>query len=57
MLQDLGLQRAVANGVLRKLHMHAITSLHNVIKARRYLENNGRYALQARGNRRNNGAG
>ncbi len=57
MLQDLGLQRAVANGVLRKLHMHAITSLHNVIKARRYLENNGRYALQARGDRRNNGAG
>ncbi len=57
MLQDLGQQRTVAKGVLKKLHMHAITSLHNIIKERRYLENNGRYALQARGNRRNNGAG
>ena len=57
MLQDLGLQRTVAKGVLKKLHMHAITSLHNIIKERRYLENNGRYALQARSNRRNNGAG
>ena len=57
MLQDLGLQRTVAKGVLKKLHMHAVTSLHNIIKERRYLENNGRYALQARGNRRNNGAG
>ena len=55
-LQDLGLQRPVAKGVLKKLHMHAITSLHNIIKGRRYLENNGRYALQARGHRRNNGA-
>ena len=59
MLHDLGLQRTVAKGVLKKLHMHAITSLHNIIKERRYLENNGRYALQlqARGNRRNSGAG
>ncbi len=46
MLQDLGLQRTVAKGVLKKLHMHAITSLHNIMKERRYLENNGRYALQ-----------
>ena len=57
MLQNLGLQRTVAKGVLKELHMHAITPLHNIIKERRYLENNGRYALQARGNRRNNGAG
>ena len=57
MLQDLGLQRTVAKGVLKKLHMHAITSLHNMIKERRYLQNNGRYALQARGNRRDSGAG
>ncbi len=47
MLQDLGLQRTVAKGVLKKLHMHAITSLHNIIKERRYVENNSRYALQA----------
>ncbi len=51
MLQDLGLQRTVAKEILKKLHMHAITSLHNIIKERRYFENNGRYALQARGNR------
>ena len=44
MLQDLGLQRTVAKGVLRKLHMRAITSPHNIIK--RYLENSSRYALQ-----------
>ncbi len=56
MLQDLGLQRTVAKGVLKKLHMHAITCLHNIIKERRYLKNNGRYALQARGNRRYSGA-
>ncbi len=56
MLQDLGLQRTVAKGVL-KLHMHATTSLRNIIKERRYVENTGRYALQARGNRRNTGAG
>ena len=31
--------------------------LHNIIKVRRYLENNCEYALQARGNRRNNKAG
>ena len=49
MMQDLGLQRPVAKGVMMRLHMHAITSLHNIIKGRRYLENNGRYALQARG--------
>jgi len=48
MLQDLGLQRTVAIGVLKKLHTHAILCLHNIIKERRYLENNGRYALQAR---------
>ena len=57
MLQDLGLQRTVAKGVLKKLHTHAILCLHNIIKERRYLKNNGRYALQARGNRRNNRAG
>ncbi len=57
MLQDLGLQRTVAKEVLKKLHTHAILCLHNIIKERRYLENNGRYALQARRNRRNNGAG
>ena len=57
MLQDLGLQRTVAEGVLKKLHMQAVTSLHNIIKERRYLENNGKYALQARGNKRNSGAG
>ena len=44
MLQDLGLERTVAQGVLRKLHMRAITSPHNIIK--RYLENSSRYALQ-----------
>ena len=44
MLQDLGLERTVAKGVLRKLHMRAITSPHNIIK--RYLENGSRYALQ-----------
>ena len=38
MLQDFGLQRTAAKGVLKKLHMHAITSLHNLIKERRYLE-------------------
>ena len=47
----------MAKGVLKKLHMHAITSSHNIIKEWRYLENNGRYAVQARGNRRNGGAG
>ena len=57
MLQELGLQRLVAKGVLNKVLMHAITSLHNIIKERRFLQNTGRYALQARGNRRNNGAG
>ena len=57
MLQDLGLQRTVAKGVLKKMHTHAILCLHNIIKERRYLENNGRHALQARGNRRNNRAG
>ncbi len=44
MLQDLGLQRTVAKGVLKKLRTHAILCLHNIIKERRYLENNGRYA-------------
>ena len=57
MLQDLGLQRTVAKGVVKKLHMHAVISLQNIIKERKYLENNGRYALQARSNWRNNGAG
>ena len=57
MLQDLGLQTTVAKGVVKKLHMHAITCLHKAIKERRYLDNNCRYALQTRGNRRNNGAG
>jgi len=52
-----GLQRTVAKGVLKKLHTHAILCLHNIIKERRYLENNGIYALQAGGNRRNNAAG
>ena len=56
-LQDLGLRRTVVKGVLKESHMHAITSLHNIIKERRYLQNNGGYALQARGNSRNNGAG
>ena len=56
MLEDLVLQKTVAKGVLKKLHMHAITSLHNIIRERRYLENDGRYALQARGHRRNNRA-
>ena len=36
MLQDLGLQRTVAKGVLKKLHTHAILCLHNIIKERRY---------------------
>ena len=57
MLQDLGLQQTVGKGFLKKLHVHAIMSLHNIIKERRYLENNGRYALQARGSRRNIEAG
>ena len=57
MLQDLGLQRTVAKNVLKKVHTHAIMCLHNIMKERRYLESNGRYALQARGNKRNNGAG
>ena len=57
MLQDLGLQRAVAKKVLKKLHIHAIACLHNIIKERRYLERRGRYAMQAKGNGRNNVAG
>ncbi|DBA96641.1 TPA: hypothetical protein ACH3X1_015499 [Trebouxia sp. C0004] len=35
MLQDLGLQRTVAKGVLKKLHTQAILCLHNIIKERR----------------------
>ena len=57
MLQDLGLQRAVAKHVLKNLHSHAIVCLHNIIKERTYLERRGRYALQGRGNGRNNVAG
>jgi len=34
MLQDLGLQRTVAKGVLQKLDMHAITSLQNIMTKR-----------------------
>ena len=57
MLQDLGLQTAVAKKVLKKLHTHAIVCLQNIIKERRYLERRGRYAMQAKGNGRNNVAG
>ena len=34
-MQFLG-QKTVAKGILKELHMHAITSLHNIIKERRY---------------------
>ena len=37
-LVDLGITRHQSLSVLRKLHMHAITCLHNIIKERRYLE-------------------
>ena len=58
MLQDLGLQRAIAKRVLKKLHTHAILSLHNIIcRERRYLESKGRYATHVRGHGRNNVAG
>ena len=37
-LVDLGITRHQSLSVLRKLHMHASTCLHNIIKERRYLE-------------------
>ena len=37
-LADLGITRYQSLSVLRKLHIHAITCLHNIIKGRRYLE-------------------
>ena len=46
MLQVLGLHKTMAKRVLKKLHMHAITSPHNIIKEKRSLENSNRYALQ-----------
>ena len=52
-LQEFGLNRSEAKTVLKRLHLHAIKCLHNIVKERRYLERNGRYAMQARGRGRN----
>ena len=52
-LQEFGLNRSAAKTVLKTLHLHAIRCLHNIVKERRYLERNGRYAVQARGRGRN----
>ena len=66
MLQDLGLQRTVAKGVLKKLHIYATQSHPYTTSSRKgdtwktmhgMAWPYGRYALQARGNRRNSGAG
>ena len=40
-LPEFGLNRSAAKTVLQRLHMHAISCLHNIVKARRYLERNG----------------
>ena len=45
-LQDLGLGRSSSLTTLRKLHVHAIKCLHNIIKARRYLERHTRLSRQ-----------
>ncbi len=47
-LTGLGLSRPHALGVLRKLHLHAIKCLHSIIKERRYLETNAKYARYPR---------
>ena len=52
-LQELGLNRSAAKSMLKKLHLHAISCLHNIIQERKYLEGIGRYAMQARGRGRN----
>ena len=41
-LQELGLSRSAAKTMLKTLHLHAISCLHTIVKARRYLECNGR---------------
>ncbi len=46
-LMDLGLTRLQGRDTLRKLHVHAIKRLHNIITQRRYLERQGVYGQRA----------
>ncbi|KAL3132095.1 hypothetical protein ABBQ32_008705 [Trebouxia sp. C0010 RCD-2024] len=37
-LTELGVSKKEATSILKKLHMHAVTCLHNIIKSRRHLK-------------------
>ena len=47
-LMHFGMNKTKAKGTLRKLHTHAITCLHNFIKARRYLERHNSHFVRQR---------
>jgi len=52
-LVDLGITRHQSSGTLRKLHIHAISCLHNIIKERRYLERFQRHTKDHKGHTQN----